>query len=101
MDKLPSSPAPAVAWWRTIVEAGNVIVEAFRAQAGDPSRHLGRDRTHNKEAPVAQATLQNQKNIIANQRAIVANQTKILRNQQSILKNQKKILSNQSKILRK
>ena len=60
-----------------------------------------RHGNYNKEATMAQATLQNQKRIIANQRMIVTNQGKILRNQQAILKNQRKILSNQGKILRK
>ena len=55
----------------------------------------------NKEATMAQATVQNQKKILAGQKGIVSNQVKILKNQQSILKNQKKILSNQSRILRK
>ena len=70
------------------------------------SRRRGSGTTHftepsNDEAAMAQATIQNQKKLMAGQRAITGNQIKIIRNQQAILKNQKKILSNQSKILRK
>jgi len=45
---------------------------------------------------MAQATLQNQKRIIANQRVIVTNQKKILRNQDPLTR----ILGNQGEILR-
>jgi len=45
------------------------------------------------------ATLANQKKILANQAAITANQKKILANQVSIKENQRKIMTNQKKIL--
>ncbi|MGI9076022.1 MAG: hypothetical protein ACR2G6_01690 [Gemmatimonadaceae bacterium] len=71
-----------------------------------------------RKQAMAQATLKNQKTIIANDRAIIknqrrilrnqdrltlmlGNQARILRNQQAILKNQKKILANQARILAK
>lgn len=64
---------------------------------------------HNKEHPMAQATLKNQRTIIANDRVILRNQRKILGNQRrlklllgnqfKILRNQKAIIKNQKKIL--
>jgi hypothetical protein len=59
------------------------------------------DGNINEERAMAQATLKNQKKIIANQRTIVTNQGRILKNQKAIVKNQKKILKNQGRILRK
>ena len=66
-----------------------------------PEWKQGYNRTATRSNSMAQATLQNQKTIIANQKKIVSNQSKILKNQQGILKNQKRILSNQGRILRK
>jgi hypothetical protein len=71
-------------------------VSYFRGSAA-----LHTQRNVNEGAAMAQATLKNQKKIIANQKTIVTNQGKILKNQKAIVKNQRKILKNQGRILRK
>ena len=79
---------------------------------------IGQKLNAKQESSVmAQATLNNQRTIIANERVIISNQkkllknqetlkvlvgnqVKIMRNQDAIVKNQKKILANQSRILK-
>jgi hypothetical protein len=52
-----------------------------------------------RQTMAVNATLANQKKILANQAAITANQKKILANQLAIKANQRTILANQKKIL--
>jgi hypothetical protein len=73
-------------------------------------------RQTKENPPMAQATLKNQRTLMANDKVIIRNQNhilrnqirlsevvrnqiRILRNQDAIIKNQKKILSNYAKIL--
>jgi len=50
---------------------------------------------------MSDASLANQKKILARQDKIMANQKRIVRNQQTIIANQKKILANQAVRMRK